>query len=1153
MQRPASELLFSASDLVAFLECEHRTALDLLALDDRELAAQRTQPDESALLVASKGDLHERKHLESLKQAGRAVIDIAEGGGSLDDRISRTLEAMRSGAEVIFQAALRDGSWIGHADFLHRVDGQSRFGNWSYEVADTKLARSAKAKFMVQLAYYSWLVARAQGCEPARMHVVLGTGKQQAFRVADYTHYLASVQERFLQATGALASGGREIPYPMPCDHCSLCHWEKRCEDRRLKDDHLCQVAGISRIQTGRLQEAGIHTMAQLAVLPADAKVPRMAEPTLAKLRAQASLQHRGRTGNPIVETLPPDPAGRLGWHRLPQPNPGDMYFDMEGDPLQDGGLEYLFGLGYWEEGRGEQGRWAFKPFWAHDRDEERRAFEDFMDFVTERRRRYPGAHVYHYAPYETTAIKRLASVHATREVELDNLLRQQALVDLYKVVRESVRISEPSYSIKYVEHFYREARQGDVKTAGASIVYYERWLETREQHCLDDIEAYNRDDVESTRQLHEWLLGLRPSGLPWKAPVATGQDDESAGGAAPEGVRAIEALLAGYRQRLVDPLPKDRKQWSPRDHLQELTYQMLDFHRRAAKPQWWAVFSRMESGEDELFDDVECLAGLTLDPQEPPRPVARSIVYTYVAPEQETKLATGDSVRNCDTSEPLGAIEFDEATRRVRIKIGKTRAAPPPVLSIGPQGPIDSETIAKALRRFADSRIAEDMKYPAVEQLLNREAPRLRGREPGSSIAEDGADLLKVSIEAARLLEDSYLYVQGPPGAGKTYTGSRMIAALLADGRRVGIMSNSHKAINHLMAGALRAASAEGVVVRAAKKASAGNPETELSEDDLVVSNVKKNSDIWDGGGYNLVGGTAWLFCDEAADRQLDYLFVDEAGQVALANLVGAGTCARNLVLLGDQMQLGQPVQGVHPGRSGDSALDYLLDGAATIAPDRGIFLATTWRLHPDICSFISDAVYDGRLLPEKDNVNRRLVLGAGAHPVLKPAGIVHVPIRHEGCSQSSQAEADLARKIFESALTQRWTDKDGCEHPIGPQDILVVAPYNVQVNLLRRTLPEGARVGTVDKFQGQEAAIVIVSMTTSSEQDLPRHLEFLYSRNRLNVAVSRAMCLAVVIANPALMAIRCRTPEQMALVNTLCWLAEAGSGERPGHPALP
>jgi len=339
-----------------------------------------------------------------------------------------------------------------------------------------------------------------------------------------------------------------------------------------------------------------------------------------------------------------------------------------------------------------------------------------------------------------------------------------------------------------------------------------------------------------------------------------------------------------------------------------------------------------------------------------------------------------------------------------------------------------------------------------------------------------------------------------------------------------------------------MRLVEAQKLDVRAVKKCAAGKPESEY-EGPGVVANMPKNADVW-ASRAQLVAGTAWLFADALGDQQLDVLFVDEAGQVALANLVASGLCARNIVLLGDQMQLAQPVQGIHPGRSGDSALDYLLDGTATIAPDRGIFLATTWRMHPDVCRFISDAVYDGRLEPEASNARQVLLLGPDAHPLLKSAGIVFGPIDHAGCRQQSEQEAVLVADVYASALRQRYTDRHGVTHAMTAGNVLVVAPYNMQVNLLKRKLPAAARAGTVDKFQGQEAELVIVSMTTSSDQDLPRFMEFLYSKNRLNVAISRARSLAVVIANPALLAIKCRTPEQMGLVNTLCWVAEERSG---------
>ena len=850
------------------------------------------------------------------------------------------------------------------------------------------------------------------------------------------------------------------------------------------------------------------------------------------------TVQDRARhTGQREVLMLPPDSEARRGFHRLPQPDARDMFFDMEGDPLEDGGLEYLFGV-WFRDG----GSWTFLPFWAHSRADERTAFEAFIDFVTQRREQFSGAHVYHYASYEETALKRLASWHATREVEVDNLLRQGALVDLYKVVREAIRTSEPSYSIKYVERFYRPARAGDVQNAGASIVFYERWRETQDAQLLQDIAVYNRDDVESTQQLHDWLLKLRPAGMPWRVGLGIATT-EGATGEVPALTKAQEAKqrLVPYRQRLVDALPADRAEWLTQHHAAELSYQLLDFHRRADKPAWWALFDRMDREEGELIEDQECLAGLQQDPASPPRPDKRSTVYTYMVPEQETKLATGDDCTRTDTGEGVGKIDFDEASRQVTIRIGPSKQPLPACVSLGPGRPINSKALVDALFRFADSVLAGNDSHLALKRLLRRESPRLDGWSLGQSVVAPGQDIVQGSLAAAIAMNGTCLYVQGPPGSGKTYTGSRMIAGLLGAEQRVGIMSNSHKAINNLLKGVMQVATERGLVVSAVKKATRDRPGTAYDEDPRGVVNVYQNVEVW-ASGAQLVADRAWLFADPAAEQALDVLFVDEAGQVALANLVAAGTSARNIVLLGDQMQLSQPVRGVHPGRSGDSALDWLLDGAATIAPDRGIFLATSHRMHPRVCRFISDAVYDGRLEAEEGNERRTLVLCAGAHPLLRPAGIVHAAIEHEGCSQSSEPEAALVAEIYASALRQRRTDKAGVEHPMTADNILVVAPYNVQVNLLKRMLPPDARVGTVDKFQGQEAELVIVSMTTSSEQDLPRHLEFLYSKNRLNVAVSRAKCLAIVIANPALKAIKCHTPEQMALVNTFCWVAESG-----------
>jgi superfamily I DNA and/or RNA helicase len=419
----------------------------------------------------------------------------------------------------------------------------------------------------------------------------------------------------------------------------------------------------------------------------------------------------------------------------------------------------------------------------------------------------------------------------------------------------------------------------------------------------------------------------------------------------------------------------------------------------------------------------------------------------------------------------------------------------------------------------------------PAITAILTKAAPLVSSIAPGAPLISAAADPLAGAISAICGLNNSYMLVQGPPGSGKTYTSSHAIVELIARGKRVGVSSNSHKAINNLLKAVEEEASRRRITFCGAKKY--GTDDQRFGG--TSIENVKTNAEIQPH--HQLVAGTAWLFARPEFDQAFDHVFIDEAGQVSLPNIVAIGVSARNIVLVGDQMQLAQPLQGVHPGNSGCSALEHLLGELATVPPERGIFLATTRRMHPDVCRFISDAVYEGRLLPDEKNARQALILASGADPVLAPSGIRFVPVIHEGCAQKSEPEATRIREMYASLLRQQWTDEDGATRPIGSRDILVVSPYNIQVNHLKAVLPQGALVGTVDKFQGQEAPVVLISMATSSVDDVPRNLEFLFSRNRLNVAISRARSLAVIFASPKLLEIPCRTIEQMRLVNTFCW----------------
>lgn len=1131
MQITPLGILYAATDLVNFLECEHLTALDLQNL---VTPLQKTQDDEQAKLIQDKGFAHEAEYVTKLREKHASFIDIAAVEKDQGARHNATLQAMRDGTEIIYQATFLADPFLGYADFLRRVETPSLLGSYSYEVLDTKLARSAKGKFIIQLAYYSDLLSGIQGTPPQLMHVVLGDKRDVAFRVTDFAHYYARLKARFLdRVTSTQASQ----TYPSPCDHCDLCHWRELCAARWQADDHLCQVANILKVHIRRLEAAGIGTLAKLANLKPTKKIPKIPVPILARLRHQASLQLRaGQTGKGIVELIEPDPlaapeTGPHGFARMPAPNSADLFFDMEGDPLEEGGLEYLFGLYFFEAGKPQ-----FKPFWAHSRAQERIAFENLMDFVTEHLATHPGAHIYHYAAYEITALKKLMGLHGTRENEVDNLLREHKMVDLYQVVREAIRVSEPAYSIKNIEHFYLQARAGNVTNAGASIVYYEKWKQTQDSALLQSIADYNEDDVRSTFELQQWLLKLRPADLPWAE--YAGQDNTVNHEPGDE-VNGVEHRLMTYREQLIGILPEDEDTWGIAERHRVLAYQLLDFHRRAAKPEWWGIFDRQAMNAEDRFEDPDCIAGLYQDGH-PPRTQDRSVRYTLRYPEQEVKLKTGDSCVHVDSLLPFSDLIVDEENCIASFKISNHHTLPAGPIDIGLNRTVNNKVLQNALFRYADSLIAGPGEngrhsYPAIDALLTRELPRLHGHASGTPLVPEDATLAQIASAVERL-DDSYLFIQGPPGAGKTYTGSRVILALLKAGKRVGVSSNSHKAIINMLVAVEEAALADGFEFRGAKKSSKTDPSQQV-KGSLIV-------DLWDnksliGSTYQLIAGTAWLFSDPGLNQALDYLFVDEAGQVGLGLLVPMATSAKNIVLLGDQMQLSQPVQWVHPGDSGLSCLDFLLEGRATIAPERGIFLGTTWRMHPKVCAFISDAVYEGRLHAEPGTVKRELVLRADADPVLAPAGILYLPVTHEGCSQWSREEIDRVVTLYNNLLQQSFTNNAGTVKPVTAENVLVVSPYNMQVNKLKQALPESARVGTVDKFQGQEAEVVIISMATSSGEDQPRNIEFLYSKNRLNVAVSRAKCLAILIANPELMDIACKTPEQMALVNTLCWVA--------------
>jgi len=467
-----------------------------------------------------------------------------------------------------------------------------------------------------------------------------------------------------------------------------------------------------------------------------------------------------------------------------------------------------------------------------------------------------------------------------------------------------------------------------------------------------------------------------------------------------------------------------------------------------------------------------------------------------------------------------------------LRLRRGVRSEAPHPRALI-PEGPIGTGAQRGALQRLAqallDNGIDGPGPYAAARQLLGRRPPRIAGTAAGAPLRREGETGLEAAVRLVEGLDRSCLPIQGPPGSGKTHTAAHVILARLAKGRRVGITANSHAVITNLLAKVLELAPEVGVEVRAVQKADEGG-----GLDDPRVSSATSNErvDAALADGANLVAGTAWLFARPEMDGALDTLVVDEAGQLSLANVLAVAGTADRLVLVGDPRQLAQPSKGTHPDGVGVSGLEHVLDGHDTMPDHLGLFLDRTWRLHPEICAFISEQVYEGRLEPEPRCAAR--VIDEG--PSVGGAGLRWLSVGHEGNRTSSPEEAHAVARLAGSLIGRGWTDADGQRRTLGPDDVLVVAPYNAQVRLLAEHLPTGVQVGTVDKLQGREAPVVIVSMTASSAEDVPRGMEFLYSRNRVNVAVSRAQALCVVVASPRLLTVTCRTVDQMRLANVLC-----------------
>ena len=1117
--------IYSPSDLIRYMESSYAFWMDRYAVQFPHILELKDPQDELANVLQKRGLVHEYQLEMSFVDQGLSFVKI-EGKNDSEKR-NATLLAMKQGVDVIAQARLDSRDFMGYADFFIKVNGTSQLGGFHYEVWDTKLSNHLKPAHAIQLCCYAEMLEGMQGVRPQNIVVVLGNGRRERLRTAEYFQCYLEHKKSFLSALNECDAE----KMPDPADHKEWGFWSTHAEAVLKERDHLFQVANIKRGQIKKLNKANIFTMQSL-VDTDHQRIVGLNDSIYKCLKRQASIQKKSQGQlKPHFQVIVPQEGERQGLALLPPSSPLDVFFDIEGFPLHQDGLEYLWGCTYFNE----SGERVFKDFWAHDREEERQAYENFIYWVYACWLEDPSMHIYHYANYEIAACRKLMGRFGRCEEELDQLLRNEVFVDLYKIVKGGILLGDFRYSIKNVERLYRDKRNTEVGTGGDSVVGYERWRELNAMNqegrtwetsaILKSIRDYNIDDCNSTQELVEWLrTHQKEHNIPYlgKKEVVTPEVKEEI----TERTQLRDRLLEKANQ-LKDTDPKESQ-------LLNNLAGMLEFHKRESKPVYWRLFERLGLNHEELLDDPDCLALCERTSREPfkPSPKARNLAYEYsFDPTQEFKDAKNTFFLLGEEQVEGKSVEVKYVPEESDIKNGRIvlQAAKEPksYVSLIPNDIVSAQPIPESITQFVKDYEANRIERSAMIDFLTRSKPSIKGHK-GGSIIIDGPDNLTKIIQAVENLDHSYLTIQGPPGAGKSYTAKHMIAKLVQSGYKIGISSNSHKAINNLLLITSKFCKTSGIK---ASFVCTKDTEIALTEEGVVITG---NTDLVNHVKPSCVlGTTAWGFARDDMAEKLDYLFVDEAGQVSVANLIAMSRSAKNLVLMGDQMQLGQPTQGTHPFESGLSILDYLLHDSPTISDEMGIFLGTTYRMHPQVNQFISEYIYDGKLKSHPLTETRIINVPPNYQGILnKEAGIIFVPVHHEGNTQASDEEIIEIKRLALELLNRTLTTSD-TNRNLTWDDMLFVAPYNCQCRKLKEALGPQAKVGTVDKFQGQEAAVVFLSMCASDAAESSRGMDFLLNKNRINVAISRAQTLAIVVGNPNLGKTKVNHMHQLKMVN--------------------
>ena len=1132
--------IFTPSELSLF--CQSPVAAWWNELDRRKLFTGETpEPDPLNEILKKEGIRHEDELIKKL-QTENFKVKRLRGKQEKSDYQER-INAMVHGFDFIHQASFNNGQIRGSADLLKRVDIPSKLGPFSYIPIECKLASHINIKFIIQALCYCDLLTETIGSRPRTFEIYLGGGTFEYFEVDKYWNWYQFKKNEYKAFIRDFDP--EKQPEDIPGEHSN---WTEFITERLKDKRDLILVHNMLKTQRKKLRAKGILSIDQLATIKPNTKIPGMNPDILERLRQQAAIQVKPRKNKNVPEYIIKSQNISFGLLNLPKPSKGDIWFDLEGarDFVRGTKREYLFGVVYLNENN----ELTDLYWWAHSDEEEKLSFEKFVDWVENRREKFPDLHIYHYANYEKVAVRDLQQNYLTRMTEIVEWLRNKLLIDLQPIVQNTIILGEESYSIKKVEKLYMN-REEDMQSAVESMVAYELWknsgepglpgkLEDGLSPMLEEIRKYNRDDLVSTYKLNQWLLNLK-SQLNIEE---TSSKQEEKKEKAPRAIDIEASTLfdeiplqqLNNDQESNQAIPANPRGWSW--ETQKVLASLLGFLVREQDVNYWRYFERLEQSfinPSSLLKDDEVIAEALLNEN------SEEIEYSF-NPEQPIKLEKDVNkpwglrlyLPNCETTLRVQPNGLDCIKGTIKFKGNKDN-----LIESLSQG----ECLIKDEFDFAQSTknslLAQAREWVSGENTISQTMIQLLERETLPELIPVNEKIQKDVFNIHRYISD-FIYdndekliaIQGPPGTGKTTLSSKIVSELVQKGYRVAITANSHRVIDNLLL-KIDTNFKELDINRTIAKCDSHRDNIFLTSNVRTLAPKNINNQV------SVMGATTNKFCNRDFNSTFDLLIVDEAGQYSLANLLTIARHSRSIILVGDTQQLAMPTKASHPNDSGQSCLQYLMNGLEVVPTNKGIFLPISWRMAPTINNIVSELFYQGKLKANNKNSGNKIIWNKASikkdTSIYSDAGVIFVPVRHQDCSLKSEEEAEKIQEIIQLLLSSKYKLGTNKERSITSNDILLIAPFNVQVNYLKRKLQERVRIGTVDNFQGQEAIISIFSLTSSSGDDAPRGLDFLLEPNRLNVAISRAKVLSIIVGSPSLAESICKTTEEAKKINRL------------------